>query len=148
MVLAEALGKETFVKRVKVYSTDADEDALETARHGVYSAKDVESIPDGLVDKYFESVGSRYEFRKDLRRSVIFGRHDLVQDAPISRLDLLVCRNTLMYFNADLQTRILSNFHFALKDHGMLFLGRAETMLRHEGMFSPVDLRQRVFAKV
>ena len=148
MVLAEVLGEETFIKRVKVYATDADEDALTAARHGVYSAKDVAPIPEGLVDKYFENVGSRYAFRKDLRRSVIFGRHDLVQDAPISRLDLLTCRNTLMYFNADLQSRILHNFHFALNDRGLLFLGRAETMQRHDDLFAPVDLRQRVFAKV
>jgi len=148
MVLAESLGEETFIKRVKVYATDADEDALATARHGVYSAKDVAPIPEGLVGKYFENVGSRYAFRKDLRRSVIFGRHDLVQDAPISRLDVLICRNTLMYFNADLQSRILHNFHFALNDNGLLFLGRAETLLRHGDLFAPVEQRQRVFAKV
>jgi two-component system CheB/CheR fusion protein len=148
IVLAEALGVEAFIKRVKVYATDVDEDALTAARHGVYSARDLSPLPDDLVKKYFEQVGSRYAFRKDLRRAVIFGRHDLVQDAPISRLDLLICRNTLMYFNADLQARILRNFHFALNDHGFLFLGKAETMLTHNELFSAVDLRYRVFEKV
>jgi two-component system CheB/CheR fusion protein len=147
MILAEAVGVEGFVGRVKVYATDADEDALATARHGVYSAKEVEGVPPELIEKYFEQEGSRFAFRKDLRRSVIFGRHDLVQDAPISRLDLLVCRNTLMYFNADLQARILRNFHFALNERGLLFLGKAETMLTHTHLFTPIDLRYRLFEK-
>ena len=62
---------------------------------------------------------------------MIFGRHDLIQDAPISRIDLLVCRNTLMYFNAETQARILDRFHFALRDDGYLFLGKAEMLLTH-----------------
>jgi two-component system CheB/CheR fusion protein len=147
IVLAEALGEDTFERRVKIYATDADEDALSHARHGVYSPKDLETVPESLRAKYFETVGSRFSFRKDLRRSVIFGRHDLVQDAPISRLDLLICRNTLMYFNSELQARILRNFHFALIDTGFLMLGKAETLGRSD-LFTPVDLRQRLFTKV
>ena len=85
-------------------------------------------------------------FRKDLRRSVIFGRNDLVQDAPISRIDLLVCRNTLMYFNAETQARS-SRFHFALNDAGYLFLGKAEMLLTHGDLFMPVDLKRRIFAQ-
>src|SRR5256885_411574 len=82
-------------------------------------------------------------FRKDLRRSVIFGRHDLVQDAPISRIDILVCRNTLMYFNAETQGRILDRFHFALNDRGALFLGKAETLLTYNNTFAAIDLARR-----
>ena len=87
-------------------------------------------------------------FRKDLRRCVIFGRNDLMQDAPISRVDLLACRNTLMYFDGPTQARILARFHFALNEGGYLFLGRAETMLTHGDLFVPVDLRRRIFTKV
>jgi two-component system CheB/CheR fusion protein len=86
--------------------------------------------------------------RKDLRRAVIFGRNDLVQDAPISRIDLLVCRNTLMYFNAEAQAHILARFHFALGNSGVLFLGKAEMLLSHSAMFRPVDLKRRIFHKV
>src|SRR5262249_22649816 len=85
---------------------------------------------------------------KDLRRQVIFGRHDLIQDAPISRVDLLVCRNTLMYFNAETQARILARFQFALNDHGVLFLGRAETLLTHTTAFAPLDLKRRISTTV
>ncbi len=83
--------------------TDMDEDALRHARQGVYKTTDVEALPAGMVEKYFVQTGETFEFKKTLRRCVIFGRNDLVQDAPISRLDLLACRNTLMYLTAETQ---------------------------------------------
>ena len=147
MLLCEALGPEQFLLRVKIYATDIDEDALNKARAG-FLAKDLESIGEELRTKYFEPQGSRFVFRSSLRRVVIFGRHDLMQDAPISRLDLLICRNTLMYFTAEAQGRILARFHYALNDDGFMFLGRAEMLLTHGALFTPVDLRQRVFGKV
>ncbi|MDZ8138558.1 MAG: CheR family methyltransferase [Nostoc sp. DedQUE04] len=148
MLMAQILGAEEFRQRVKIYATDVDEDALNQARQAVYSEKDVQSIPDELRQKYFEFVGNRHVFRQDLRRSVIFGRHDLLQDAPISRLDLLVSRNTLMYFNSETQGRILARFHFALNENGYLFLGKAEMLLMHSNLFTPLDLKNRIFTKV
>ncbi|MBD2525919.1 CheR family methyltransferase [Nostoc sp. FACHB-133] len=148
MLMAEILGAEEFRQRVKIYATDVDEEALNQARQATYSAKDVQAVPDKLRQKYFEIVGNRYVFRQDLRRSVIFGRHDLLQDAPISRLDLLVSRNTLMYFNSETQGRILARFHFALNDTGYLFLGKAEMLLMHSSLFTPIDLKNRIFSKV
>jgi two-component system CheB/CheR fusion protein len=148
MLLAETLGVEAFRERVKIYATDVDEEALDQARHASYSPKDMEPVPPELRDKYFELAANRWTFRNDLRRSVIFGRHDLVHDAPISRLDLLVCRNSLMYFNAETQSRILARFHFALKQQGLMFLGKAETLLTRSGYFVPVELKYRIFARV
>ena len=148
MLFAEALGEDKFRERVKIYSTDIDEESLAQARHASYSAQDVQAIPEGLLGKYFEPMGGKYLFRKDLRRAVIFGRNDLVQDAPISKVDLLVCRNTLMYFNAETQGRILARFHFALAASGVLFLGKAEMLLSHTNLFRPIDLKRRIFRKV
>ncbi|AEV83621.1 chemotaxis protein CheR [Actinoplanes sp. SE50] len=148
MLLGEILGPEQFHERVKIYATDVDEEQLNEARHASYSARDVESVPPGLLERYFEVIGNRYVFRKDMRRSVIFGRNDLVQDAPISRVDLLTCRNTLMYFNAETQARILNRFHFALAEGGALFLGKAEMLLSHSSLFLPIDLKRRIFRKV
>ena len=148
MVLADALGEAEYLRRVKIYATDVDEDALAVARHGVYSAKAADDIPAAARGRYFERTDSHYTFRRDLRRTVIFGRNDLVQDAPISRVDLLVCRNTLMYFNAETQGRILRRFHFALHDTGYLFLGKSEMLIAHTEHFRPVDMRRRVFSKV
>ncbi len=148
IILAEALGLEAFWERVKIYATDIDDDALTQARAASYSARDVESLPPALLVKYFDREGQRFVFNKDLRRALIFGRHDLLQDAPISRIDLLVCRNTVMYFNAEVQAGILSRFHFAIRDGGYLFLGKAEMIFSHAGLFIPLDLRRRVFVKV
>ncbi len=145
---AEALGPAEFSQRVKIYATDVDESALEEARRGTYTAEQLEAVPDELRSQYFTSVDGGGTFRAELRRSVIFGRHDLTQDAPISRLDLLVCRNTLMYFNGDTQAEVLRRLHFALKDTGYLFLGRAEMLLSHHRLFTPAHPEHRVFEKV
>lgn len=148
MILAEVLGIESFKERVKIYATDLDDEALNLARHASYGTRDISNIPPELLERYFESVNDNYIFHKDLRRSVIFGRHNLVQDAPISRIDLLVCRNTLMYFNAEAQAKVISRFHFALNDNGFLFLGKAEMLLSNNNSFTPVDLKRRIFHQI
>jgi two-component system CheB/CheR fusion protein len=142
------MGINAFRQRVTVYATDVDEEALNLARQASYAAKDLEPVDVKLRDKYFEPMNGRYIFRADLRRSVIFGRHDLVQDAPISRLDLLISRNAIIYFNSETQARILGRFHFSLNETGYLFLGRAELLLSHSHLFTPLDLKHRVFAKL
>jgi two-component system, chemotaxis family, CheB/CheR fusion protein len=147
MVLSEALGVDAFRERVKVYATDWDEEALTEARQATYTAEQTESLPEGFRDRYFEPSGGAWVFRGDLRRQVIFGRHDLVQDAPISHLDLLTCRNVLMYFNAEVQQRILARFNFALAPEGLLILGKAEMMRSHGNLFAPAHLGARVFRK-
>jgi two-component system CheB/CheR fusion protein len=148
MVLAEQLGREQYVERVKIYATDIDEEALAVARAAIYTPKQLESVPPELRTKYFERADQRMAFRKDLRRTVIFGRNNLVADAPISRLDLLICRNTLMYFTAETQGRILRHFHFALRADGLLMLGKSEMMVSHRDLFAPVDLNRRIFHKI
>jgi two-component system, chemotaxis family, CheB/CheR fusion protein len=148
MVLCEALGEREFRRRVKIYATDVDEAALAIARQGVYPAAALEHVPEELRGRYFERTDHGLEFRPDLRRSLIFGRNDLVQDAPISRLDLLVCRNTLMYLTAETQAHVLRHFHFALRDTGVLMLGRPEMMLSQRDLFVPIDLKRRLFRRV
>jgi two-component system, chemotaxis family, CheB/CheR fusion protein len=147
MVFAEEMGEEAFRKRVKIYATDIDEDALQKGRHAEFGPKQLESVPADLRERYFEGRNGNFVFRSDLRRSVIFGRHDLIQDPPISRISLLLSRNTLMYFDATTQARILANFHFALRDPGFLFLGKSEALAARSDLFVPVDLKRRVFAK-
>ncbi len=147
MILAEQIGIEAFRRRVKIYASDVDDDALTQARHATYTASQVEDVPPELLSRYFEQVDDRHLFHKELRRSIIFGRHDLVQDAPISRVDLLVCRNTLMYFTRETQAKVLNRFHFALRHGGFLFMGRAELLLTHGELFTPVELKWRVFTK-
>src|SRR5262245_23358078 len=148
ILLAEALGDDDFKRRVKIYATDIDDEALNSGRHATYSPKQVTAVPEALRKRYFARENGNSAFRNDLRRSIIFGRHDLVQDPPISRIDLLVSRNTLMYFTPETQGQVLANFHFALRDDGFLFLGKSEALTTKTNLFAVIDLKRRVFTKV
>ena len=148
ILLAEAIGPETFAQRVKIYATDVDELALAEARAAWYDERAVESVPTEYLARYFERQDGRYQLRKDIRRAVIFGRNDLVKDAPISRVDLLACRNTLMYLNGETQRNVLGRLHFGLAPQGVLFLGQAEMLLSHSDRFTPLSLDNRVFRKL
>jgi two-component system CheB/CheR fusion protein len=148
MVFADVMGLAEFRDRVKIYATDVDEDALATARAAVYDERHVDGVPADYLERYFERTPAGYLLVKDLRRAVIFGRNDLVQDAPISRVQLLTCRNTLMYFNAETQARIVRRLHFALAPDGILFLGKAEMLLSHSDLFQPIELKRRFFRRM
>jgi two-component system CheB/CheR fusion protein len=148
MLLAERVGAHALRERVKIYATDVDEEALAEARAASYPSRQMEDVPSALVEKYFEKTGTHYTINRELRRAVIFGRHDLIQDSPISRVDLLVCRNTLMYFHTEAQSRILARFYFSVKPGGYLLLGRAEMLFSHAAMFSTEDLKRRIFRTV
>ncbi len=147
MLLAEALGKQDFQRRVKIYATDIDEEALMEARRASYSAESIKDIDPVLSEKYFQKDKDLYQFDAELRRQIIFGSLDLVKDSPISRIDLLSCRNTLMYFNTETQIQILNRFHFALRDTGFLFLGKAEMMVSRTNSFLPENMKFRILKK-
>src|SRR5215207_7391635 len=144
MLLHEEMGS-GFRERVKIYATDVDEDALNCARQASYTEREMRGLPASYRERYFDLVNGRYVFTPDLRRSVIFGRNDLTSDAPISRIDILLCRNTLMYLNAETQSRVVNRLGFALRPNGVLFLGKAEMLLNHQSVFRPTDLKRRFF---
>lgn len=138
---------EQYLQQVQIYATDIDEAALQQARQHHYIKSEVAGVPPALLNKYFEPTPQGYIFNPTLRRRVIFARHNLLEDAPISKLDLLVCRNTLMYFNQEAQIKILIRFHFALKNFGFIFLGKAETLVSRSFLFTPINLKHRIFGK-
>jgi two-component system CheB/CheR fusion protein len=139
MLFAEAMGVAEFCRRVKIYATDLDEEALKAARLATYHARDVEACRPNYLERYFERTNNHYVFERDLRKCVIFGRHNVVNDAPISRIDLLVCRNLLIYLESETQDVVLPRLHYALARDGYLFLGKAETQLAR----SPCSIRSR-----
>ncbi len=147
MLFAEALGIESCLQRVKFFATDIDEAALQQARQAIYQPKEVTEIPPHLLEKYFEPTEQGYLFHPQLCRTIIFSRHNLASDAPLSKIDLLVCRNALMYFNADTQASILIRFHFALANNSFLFLGKAETLIHKRQIFTPVNPKHRIYTK-
>ena len=148
IILAQAVGMEQFRSRVRIYGTDVDQDALNQARLGSYVSNQLEGIPSQFI-QYFKQVKHHYIFREDLRRSIIFGHHDLLQDAPMAQIDLLVCRNVLIYLNSEAQNRVLVRFHFGLQNKGFLLLGKAETVPSEtSNIFSPVNLHNHIFTKL
>ncbi|KAB8319061.1 PAS domain-containing protein [Tolypothrix campylonemoides VB511288] len=147
MLLAEVLGIEQYLQRVQMFATDVDEDTLKQARPASYSNLEVADIESGLLSKYFEQIEQRYVFDSKIRRTIFFGRHDLTVDAPMSKIDLLVCRNVLIYFQPETQAAVLVRFHFALTDNGFLFLGNSESLTNNKQIFTPVSLKYRIFAK-
>jgi len=147
MLLAEHLGEAANNYTVKIYGTDIDEEALTAARHAVYRTEQLKDIPDRLVDRYFTRDGQLYRFRRDIRRWCIFGGHNLTQAPPLSHIDLLVCRNVLIYFTSELQDRILTRFHYSIREDGVLFLGRSESLLARSRLFTPLNLKWRIFQR-
>src|SRR5262249_47064639 len=143
----EALGEDQYRERVKIYATDIDEAALVDARLATYKEKQLEDVPAELRERYFVEANGGFAFRNEVRRAVIFGRNDLLQDPPISRVDLLISRNPLMYFEHTSQQRILANFAFSLKRRGFLMLGKAEALHSRTHLFEAFDLKRRIFVK-
>jgi two-component system CheB/CheR fusion protein len=148
MLFAEHLGSADFCQRVKIYATDLDEEALKIARLAAYSPRDVEHVPPAYLERYFERTNNHYVFDRTLRKCVIFGRHNVVHDAPISRIDFLVCRNLLIYLESETQSLVLPRLHYALNPDSFLFLGKAETQLARSPLFKPVEMKHRIFCKV
>jgi two-component system CheB/CheR fusion protein len=148
MLLAERLGVAGFCRRVKIYATDLDEEALKVARLASYAPREVEGVPAELLEKYFERTAHHYLFQRELRKCVIFGRHNVVNDPPISRIDLITCRNLLIYLEGETQNVVLPRLHYALNGDGYLFLGKAETQLARSSLFRAIAPKHRIFAKV
>ncbi|MBD1846685.1 protein-glutamate O-methyltransferase CheR [Cyanobacteria bacterium FACHB-63] len=147
ILLSEVLGVEFCLQRVQCYATDADADALQRAQRATYSDLETTSIPPQLLEKYFEQTEQGYVFHRELRNLVTFEQHNLIKDAPLSDIDLLICRNVLMYFTPEAQEVILSRFHHSLKNIGFLFLGQAELVMNDRQMFSLIDFKQKIYTK-
>jgi two-component system, chemotaxis family, CheB/CheR fusion protein len=147
VILLAAHAPKVLENDVKIYATDVDLDALTTARQALYRLEQLKDLPEGYIGRYFSREGQLYRFRRDLRRLCIFGRHNLVDDPPLSRVDLLVCRNVLIYFKTDLQERLLPRFYYATRDDGFLFLGKSETLLARSPWFASLDPKWRIFRR-
>jgi two-component system CheB/CheR fusion protein len=147
IVLAEALGDRARSLDVKIYATDVDHDALTTARQGLYRLEQLKDVPEPLVHRYFSREGQLYRVRREHRRWCIFGHHNLTSDPPLSHVDLLVCRNVLIYLKSDLQEWLLPRFHYAIREDGFLFLGKSESLLARSPWFTPVSAKWRVFQR-
>ena len=147
ILLAEQFGPRIQDYDVKIYATDIDDESLNTARRGEYALDAVRRVRPEWREKYFHGKGL-LRVNREIRRLVIFGRSNLAQDAPISHVNLLVCRNVLIYFDSDLQKQILSRLHYALEPGGVLFLGKSESQLTNSTQFQRLNARWRIFQRI
>ncbi|QKK25263.1 chemotaxis protein CheB [Rhizobium hidalgonense] len=143
--LAEAAGKRF---QLKVFATDAQEENLRKAREGSYPAAAMSAFPAARLKRFFEKHDSMFQVSKELRDMVVFAAQNLLRDPPFSRLDLVTCRNVLIYLDAESQQRIITLCHFALRPGGHLFLGNAETIGRHEELFETESKKWRIYRKL
>ncbi|HMU64245.1 MAG TPA: EAL domain-containing protein [Nitrosomonas sp.] len=147
ILFADILGDRLSQYRIQIFATDIDNDAMNIARRGIYPAASMSEIPTDRLDNYFRKIGQTYEVEKILRDMIVFARHNLVSDPPFLRLDLVTCRNVLIYFDATLQKKVLQAFHFGLLPNGYLFLGKSESVTHGDSLFSQINRRERVFQK-
>ena len=147
MLLADqaALSSANSEIHVQLFATDIDERALETARAGVYPQAIATDVTPGRLRQYFVKEQNQLRMQKELRERILFARHNILRDPPFSRLDLISCRNLMIYLDRDIQVEVLRMFHFALNPGGYLFLGSSETADACSQLFTPVDKKNRIY---
>ncbi len=145
ILLAEAAGTLATPPAIQVFGSDLDERAISIAREGLYSEADVADLSEERLRRFFARDQMRYRVRRELRDMVLFAHHDIIKDPPFSHLDLVVCRNVLIYLNRAMQQRLIETFHFALRPGGYLFLGASETADAASDLFAPFDKTARIY---
>jgi two-component system, chemotaxis family, CheB/CheR fusion protein len=133
--------------QVKIFATDLADHNLAAARRGLYPGSMVESLPAERLDRFFETTGDSYRIVREIRETVVFAPQNLLADPPYSKMDLMSCRNLLIYLDAEGQNRVLALAHFALREGGYLFLGNAESIGQRDHQFSTVSKRYRIYKR-
>lgn len=148
MMLIEIFNKLNIERKLQIFATDISEPALSAARKAIYPEQAVLKMPKGLKQKYLDHIDDdSYQVKKFVRDSVIFAKQDLLKDPPFLKLDLISCRNVFIYFNQEAQDKIFRVFHYALNPGGVLFLGKSESVGKHERLFKTINQRSRIFCR-
>lgn len=147
ILVAELLDHDLAGWNIRIFATDLDAEAINFARQGVYSAAAVSVLPDALIARCFTVEDGFYQVRKHIRALTVFGQHDLGQRAPFPRIDLVLCRNVLIYFTQELQKRALQLFAYSLRDQGFLVLGKAESPGLLGEFFTVLQQQQKVYRR-
>ncbi|PXW68076.1 two-component system CheB/CheR fusion protein, partial [Loktanella sp. PT4BL] len=134
--------------KLQIFASDVDERALQIARAGVYPDSIAESVSTSRLKRFFIKEDHSYRVTPELRDTVVFANQNVLADAPFSKLDLISCRNLMIYLSAEAQERVIRMFHFALNEGGTLFLGMSETTGNHEALFQPVSKKYRIYKRV
>lgn len=147
MAFNECCDKIPRAPRLQIFATDLNESSLEKARRGFYPKSVLTSVSPERLRRFFTEEEGGYRINKSLRDSCVFARHNVLSDPPFSRMDLISCRNMMIYIELELQKKILPNFHYALKPGGFLFLGASESVGTFTGLFEPVDKKHKLYSR-
>jgi two-component system CheB/CheR fusion protein len=147
MLLLEALGDLPGQTRIQVFGTDISEPPIQHARSGAYPEASLADVSQARLKRFFVKVESGYQVNKPVREMCVFARHDLAKDPPFSSLDLISCRNVLIYMGAALQKRTVEVFHYALRQGGYLFLGKSESLSAHDNLFALEDQKHKIYSR-
>jgi len=131
--------------KIQIFATDIDKEAIEKARAGLYPLNITADVSPHRITQYFEKNDHGYKITKEIRETIIFAPHNVIMDPPFSKLDVLVCRNLLIYMEQELQKKLMPLFHYSLNPEGILFLGSAETVCANSKLFQPLDGKSRLF---
>lgn len=145
ILLRELMDEGERAFKVQLYATDLDEDAISVARTGVYTPNIVQDVEPDRLQRFFLKDDAGYRVRKEIREMVVFAVQNVIQDPPFTRLDLLCCRNLMIYLEPELQNRLIPAFHYALKPGGILFLSPAESIGNHTGLFAAQDRKWKFY---
>ena len=145
ILLEEVISEQENKHDVQIFATDIDDDAIDTARYGRYPDSIAADVSKVRLNRFFNRFDSSYKIKESVREKLVFAKQNLIKDPPFSKLDLICCRNVLIYMNSELQKKIISLFHYTLNPSGFLFLGTSETIGQFTDLFSPVDNKQRIF---
>ena len=132
---------------VQIFATDLDTDAIETARQGVYPMSIAADVSPMRLQKFFHEEGEHYRVNKRLRESCVFAAQNLISDPPFSKLDLISCRNVMIYLEQEVQQKMIQMFHFALRNDGCLFVGASESIGKHTKLYTQVSKKWRIYRK-
>ncbi len=146
MALLEATGDEVAIP-IQMFGTDLNEKLLEKARSGLYSSFQVQDVSPERLRRFFVEEAGAYRVAKSIRERCVFAKHDVMADPPFSRMDVISCRNMMIYIDQDAQAKIISSFHYALKPKGILFLGASETIGGSPELFTALDKKHRIYLK-
>ncbi|MBZ9936972.1 PAS domain-containing protein [Mesorhizobium sp. BR1-1-16] len=145
ILMREHLDRTSNPPRVQIFATDIDEHALGIARSGRYPEQLTESLSPERRQRFFHRDGSSFTVTSELRELCVFSPHSVIRDPPFSRMDMVSCRNLLIYFGPDIQNRVMPTFHYALKPGGYLFLGTSESIGHHTELFTTIEKKNRIF---
>ncbi|MGI4869666.1 MAG: CheR family methyltransferase [Janthinobacterium lividum] len=145
MLVAERTAGVPDAPTVQIFATDIDEAAIATAREGLYTLNDAADVSPERLLRFFTKEGDNYRVQRELREMVLFANHNFLKDPPFSRLDLVSCRNVLIYLNHTAQERVMETFHFALKPAGFLFLGSAESVDGASDLYATVSRENHLY---